>query len=328
MLPHRRHGGLARGLLAASVTLALLGSGASWHLARERDRLLADEGARLRVPATAMAERLEEGLGRWLTEARRLAANPTLRAALATPEDALGQGREVLDALQQRAPELTWVGIVRPDGTVQAATEGLLEGRNIAHRPIFRGGVEGPFLGDIHPAQMLDRLLRERRPTMNAAPIQFVDAAVPVLAPGGTMLGVVTLHIDWNWAVGQREIVLAGQPDPDPELLVVDVDGKVILGGGPELAAAPDPALLVNAPARGWVVGPDWLTATARTRSVSGHPGLGWSVAVRRRVTEVLRPLQRTRLGLAALALAGAVGAGLLAARHAPRRTALAARGN
>lgn len=57
-------------------------------------------------------------------------------------------------------PRYAWIGFARPDGTVETATGHLLEGQSVAERPWFKAALKGPFVGDLHEALLLNRLLR------------------------------------------------------------------------------------------------------------------------------------------------------------------------
>ncbi len=276
-----------RGLAAAAGAFVVCAGVATLLIGQERDRLVAQESERLGNAAYALAARLEDGLYRWLADARDLSKTTAFIAAAHDAGGGIGAGRDVLEALQGRSPEYAWIGIVRPSGVVATGSGGLLEGVDISNRPVFQGGVGGPFLGDIHAAVLLERLLRERRPDIGTAPLLFVDAAVPIPgAPGGPD-GVAAIHIDWQWSARARQSALAAYDGASaPDILIVDASGRVVLGDAP--ATEPDGT---------------WLTARAATGAVAGHPGLGWSVVARSEMAAVLAPLPAIRFRYAIIAL-------------------------
>ena len=73
--------------------------------------------------------------------------------------------RAALEQLQGTIGYAAWIGFATPDGTVKAATGGLLEGRSVAEMPWFRHGMAGIVAEDVHDAGPLGPLLppHERR---------------------------------------------------------------------------------------------------------------------------------------------------------------------
>jgi diguanylate cyclase (GGDEF)-like protein len=293
--------------LIVFVLCLLLGGGlAAMALLREHDRLVEDHGRRLEAAAGAMAGRLDAGLLAW---GRDVALLTRFAAFHAEPPDPAA-ARRLMEDLKTRASEFTWIGFASPEGRIIAATGGLLEGANVAARPWFAGGREGLYLGDVHPAVLLARLLPASEGGEGA---YFVDAAAPVVSSDGRILGVVAGHMNWLWAEGVREEMERLSPDrPAPEFLVLGADGGVLLG--PEaLRGRPLPGwdLAGLRGASGWMASPGGgATAFARTSGSGEHPGLGWLVLARRDGAAVLAPLwsQGVWLLLGTFAVAGLAG--------------------
>ncbi|MFX6804024.1 hypothetical protein ABTH20_21455, partial [Acinetobacter baumannii] len=72
-------------------------------------------------------------------------------------------------------PHYAWIGLANPEGIVQVATNGLLEGASVAQRPWFQEGSKGEYSADFHPAVLLAQKLP---PQSN--PWRFVDLSAPV----------------------------------------------------------------------------------------------------------------------------------------------------
>jgi len=91
--------------------------------------------------ALEMAERLDARMFERYREIRNIADLQPLRA-IWSGEPAVIRG--VLEKLQSSLPEYAWVGLAAPDGTVRAATKGMLEGKSVSERPWFKDGLKGP----------------------------------------------------------------------------------------------------------------------------------------------------------------------------------------
>lgn len=306
-----------RTTLVTAATCLLLGALLSGvTLLRERERLLDAHGAQLATTAGVLARRLDAGLAAWAQDVVLLARFAAFRQDPPNP----GAARTLLEDLQARSPEFSWIGFAGTDGRVIAATGGLLEGQDVAARPWFAGGMHGVHLGDVHPAVLLAKLLPASQGGANA---YFVDAAAPVVDAAGRVLGVVAGHMNWLWAEGVRqEIMRLGTDRPAPELLVAGSDGRLLLGPeaergkpvqGEAVARAGDTAR------RGWVAEDAAVTGFARTRGTADHPGLGWVVLARQDRAAVLAPLwtlgRKLAVGTLGLAALGGLLAGGLVTR-------------
>ncbi|MCB5177149.1 sensor domain-containing diguanylate cyclase [Microvirga lenta] len=228
--------------------------------------------------------------------------------------------RQVLNQLQSSFPDYAWIGYATPDGTVRAATRGMLEGQSVQARPWFQDGLKAPAVGDVHEAKLLAGLLG---PGPNNEPFRFVDVAAPVRDRDGTVIGVLGAHLSWSWADARRRALLAqpGRTGNDA-LWVLAEDGTVLLG--PEIGDKPFSAERIQAMRRERTgafedeTGPEpILTGFAVASGHRSYPGLGW-IVVSRQPDDVAfaaaRSIAWTILGLGlALALAGLVFAHFIA---------------
>ena len=97
--------------------------------------------------------------------------------ALRQPDD-IAEVRTLLDSLQHELHEIAWIGYTDPAGTVRASSDGVLEGASLSQRPVYINGIKGLFIGDVHEAVLLAKLL----PNPTGEAMKFVDIAMPVKA--------------------------------------------------------------------------------------------------------------------------------------------------
>ena len=308
--PGWRHG-LAVGLLCALLGMA----GSALVLRSEQHRLVAEDGARLADFAGVMAERLDSGLADWAKDVGLLARFEAFERRPAEP----ATSRRLLEDLKARSPSFSWIGFAGADGRVIAATGGLLEGVDVSARPWFRPGLAGLHLGDVHPAVMLAKLLPEDQG--GGPDAYFVDAAAPVRAPDGTLIGVISGHLTWRWAEAvRREMASLAPWQPAPALRVLGADGQVLLGPEGE-RGRPWP---IERTTRGWREASlpgqaPALFSYARSAEVPGRPHLGWVVVAERDRAAVLAPLRSIGLWLGLGTLGIATLGGMLAGLYAGR---------
>ncbi|MFA9218198.1 MAG: diguanylate cyclase domain-containing protein [Sphingomonadaceae bacterium] len=232
--------------------------------------------------------------------------------------------RHVLESLQKTFPDYAWIGLANLDGSIFAATQGLMEGQDLSQRPWFKGGQKQLYAGDFHPATLLGKKL-----PYSADPWRFVDAAAPVQRSDGSKRGVLCVHMSWGWSRRLVQTLLAPADQRyAAEILVVRSDGTVILGpqGMEEQKIAPPSLALSQAGPSGalqetWADGRHYRTGYARTGKPGDPSTLGWSVLVRQPEEAALagaRALQRQILLMGAiLGLALAVAAAIVARRLA-----------
>ncbi|WP_176793565.1 diguanylate cyclase domain-containing protein [Rhodospira trueperi] len=216
-------------------------------------------------------------------------------APLKTLDDPEGV-RELLDSLQTSVPSFAWIGRLDADGTVVAATGGILEGVNIAHRPVFFGAQTGPYVGDVHEAVMLANLL----PDPSGEPMKFVDVGIPVIPGGdGPPNGVLAAHLSWTWADEVLQTVLKTEGGSELDLFVVSGWGDTVLLGPKDaigqVFALPGLQLARTYGTYGgietWPDGKAYLTGYAVGYGHKDYPGLGWTVVARQPVATALAPV-------------------------------------
>ena len=268
-----------------AAAFALLGLIVPFALAavvghRMSEDLRVRSGAEIAGMARQMAHQLDSELNDVRARTRLLAGSLQLDADLDP-----AAVRRALHDFQQVTPEIAWAGFARPDGVVAAATDGLLEGQSIRHRPVFREATDAVFLGGLHPAKLLDRHLGD--PGIQE-PLRFLDVSAPVRDQAdGSLQGVVATHVSWAWAGHVRERLLSTtETRRGLAFAILGPEGDVLLGPTPpnptdtgglrianvvqEVAAAPKDA--------GW----ELVDLAAREDIVASiqdsEIGLGWRV--------------------------------------------------
>lgn len=296
-------------LIASLVLLGLVERFARHHATRNATAALGQIGWQMR-------DQLDRGMAYRYEELRVLAGLRELQ-----PDTPVEQVRAALERVQKSFPLYAWLGYVGRDGRVEAATGDLLRGQNVSKRPWFQGGAQGAFVGDVHAAQLLEKLL----PSQDE-PWRFVDIAMPVHDASGGLTHVIGAHLSWEWARDlQRSLLAPAESAYRAELFVVDAAGQVLLGppgteGKP--LGAPHAASWLRTPGsamRAWNDGLRYATAVVPTVGYKNYPGLGW-VVVARQAEEVAfadyHQLQREMLlGGIAVCLLAALCAPLVARR-------------
>ncbi len=273
--------------------------------------------ARIEGSMTSLALSMSDRLNTYLSERQKdvvaIAGMPPLQT-LWTGDPA--RIRPVLDAMQANLPDYVWVGFARSDGTVTAASAGMLEGASVADRPWFLAGMKGPMIDDVHEAKLLAGLLG---PNKLGEPFRLVDVAAPIRGADGTTIGVLGTHLSWTWGDDLRKRVLSRlDPALKTDIWVISAEGKVLLG--PEFGIQPFSAEELTAIRS---TGRQTFTDTSRQAPALTHAmvategparDLGWIVVSRRPLDVAFAEANRIAstigwigLALAAMALLAAV---------------------
>lgn len=252
-------------------------------------------GHGLRELALQTADKLDRGMFERYREVKLLAQ----RRDLGPAGGSLAQRRAVLDSIQQSYGYYDWIGMADVDGRVQVAGRGLLEGADVSQRPWFRNALKGINVGDVHEAVLLAKLL----PAPGNEPLRFVDVAFPYQDGAGKTLGVLGVHLSWQWARSvERSVIAQVAARGKVEALIVGSNGDVLLGPAslqgkkldlPSLRAAQrqDAGYLVER----WPDGASYLVGFSRSRGFDAYPGLGWTVLVRQAEADAYAPARALR---------------------------------
>lgn len=193
--------------------------------------------------------------------------------------------KQLIDELKTKFPSFSWIGITDTEGTVIAASDDILLGESIAERPVFLEATKESFIGDVHDAILLSKLL----PNPSGEPLQFVDISVPIKDETGKFIGVFATHLSWEWAKEMEQNLLkaTNSKDETEVLIVSNRDRTVLLG--PEglvgqqiekdlldqLASSTEPNEVVE-----WN-NKRYVTGYAMEDGYGDYEGLGWHVIVR-----------------------------------------------
>jgi diguanylate cyclase (GGDEF)-like protein len=300
-----RQVGLATAVIGLVMALGLAG-GAGLMAYRQALAQVEAETARL---ALATSTRLTESLHSRYREIALLAGLEPLRPLWTGRPEAL---RPALEALLRTAPDYAWIGFAAADGSVRAATHGLLEGTSVTAQRWFRDGLKAPALVDVHAADLPARGLRAK-----PGPLRVVDLAFPVVDTDGAVVGVLGAHLDWQALVAQDTV-------SDPGIIIAAADGTMLAGADADVSAvAPERLALMRSTGRGTLRddmgGAAVLTGFAAERAADGFPGLGWIVLARRPADAALAAAGDLAVAISALGLfmaAAAIALALVIARR------------
>ncbi|PLS15501.1 diguanylate cyclase [Bacillus sp. M6-12] len=200
--------------------------------------------------------------------------------------------RKILDQLSESIPSFSWAGVIDREGKVFASTGGLLEEADISERPVFQKAKSDTYIGDVHDAVLLSKLL----PNPSGAPLQFVDISTPIYGKTGEAKGVLAAHFSWEWSKEMSEKVLHSYDDhiKNMDILVVSSRNNTVLLGPKELVGKPLNIKSVKEAQKqksGWLLekwpdGKKYVTGYAYGKGYLNYPGLGWSVLARQHETE------------------------------------------
>ncbi|MBD2153677.1 ATP-binding protein [Leptolyngbya sp. FACHB-16] len=265
--------------------------------------------------AYQMADKLDRGM---FERYRDIQVAATLDPIYQTASPATQ--RELLETLQTTYPNYAWIGLTDLQGTVTASTGGLLEGKDVSQRPWFQQAKLAPYVGDVHEAKLLAKLL----PNPTNEPLRFVDVSVPVKDPQGQAVGILGAHLSWNWAKEVQQSLLAPiEQHRQVEIFILDHTNQILLypTGFEGDRTTTHIGSLTNATdsqtntrlfrQKGY------LESTVQSQGYGDYPGLGWQVYVRQPTQIALAPARMLQLQV----LAVGIGVGLLMALWSVQRS-------
>lgn len=269
--------------IVLSVILSYYAAALSRH---QIERELGENFARR---AQGIVDALDRGMFERYREIQIVAALDDIR----NPSVDTEKKRAILEKLQHTFDAYAWVGICDVQGKGVVGTGKYLEGKDLSKRPWCSKGREKPFVGDVHDALLLSKLL----PNPSGEMFYLVDVAAPVIDRSGTLQGVLCGHIFWKWA----EETLASKKDEGIDILLLSRDGLVLAGPEPgrtELAKlAPATWTNIAGDRSGlgslrdkWNNGSEYLIGYARDAGYRSYPGLGWTAVVRQNAAAAFAP--------------------------------------
>ena len=263
--------------------------------------MVSDVGRGLAQTAAGLGGRLDADMHARASEVAGLSELP----ALMDP----ATGHRVAAALLQEEPALAWFGVLDAHGLVLASSHGVLEGTNIAVRPVFAQGIKGPYLGDVHQAVLLGGLLKDYGfgHSDDGSEIRFVDVSRPIMEDGRAV-GVVAAHFSWDWASRLARAASQDAGYAGLDMFVLGADGSVLAGppgsAGKKLDT-PASRASRSSTASGYSV-ERWDDGELYLVGYSQRGPLGWTVLSRERLSDAMLPsaLVRRQILLLGIALA------------------------
>ena len=303
---------LATSVLCAILTIVLVALVQN----QAREHVRESIGFGLGELAQQAADKLDRGMYERYREVNLLAR----RLADLGPAATVESRRRLLDDAYRSYGYYSWLGVADLDGRVAVSARGLLEGANVAKRPWFTNALQGTYIGDVHEAVLLAKLL----PSVNGEPQRFVDVAFPIEGPDEQPRGVLGAHLSWQWARDvERSVINPIQAGRAVDALIVDAKGMVLLGPPGLQGRTVDTDSLRRARTQrgvgyvleAWDDGRDYLVGYSQTGGYGDYPGMGWTVLLRQEAGNAYAPVHRlgqytlwTGVGLAVLfSIAGAL---------------------
>lgn len=286
--------------LAVAVLTGVMLLLAQWLLVGEMERRTF---LRSQHRAATVAQELD-------TELRSALREVQLLARAARPEAGRETLRADLDHLLRHSSQFVWLGLVSLDGEVLVGSQGWLEGRSIATRPVFRQSLGGTFVGDTHPAVALADLMARQG---KVSP-ELLDIGEPVRDAQGRVVAVLAAHLGLDWVERLQRMATgdAQSTTPVPALTVHVLSGR---DGRNVLANAPPPAGVPRHVPRPSMVrdlaGHSYIAASAEIGDAQAPGLLPWRVLVLQERAAALGPAWRVMRSMALLGGLSAVLVGL-----------------
>ena len=300
-----------------ALMIAVLVSLLSWLLGSfishdSNSRMIKEIGQDLAENAYQMSDRLDRDMDSRIHLLNVISRLQIMQQASDTP-----QIRHLLNHVQQQFPSFAWIGVIAPDGVVKAATQGVLEQTNISERPVFIEGRQHLFIGDVHDARLLSKLL----PNPSGETMRFVDISLPLFGDGSSNtpstrpLGVLAAHLSWGWAEELRQSLFKPQQTRrKAAFFVLGASHEVILGPRESVGQVLPLPLLDNLSpqqtrwgVQRWPDGNDYLTGIALSHGYGSYPGLGWTVVARQPLDEAYAPAKELQRDILVWGIALAV---------------------
>ncbi|MDK2125108.1 sensor domain-containing diguanylate cyclase [Parachitinimonas caeni] len=303
-----------------SIAFALLGllisSGLGMALIQAVEEEMREEvGNDLAVTAVQIRDALDRTVYDRFVDLRAMTTLRQINEPGRSPAD----GRKLLEKMQIHYPDLAWIGYADMDGVVRFATSQVMEGVNVGIRPWFTNGLRDSYVGDVHEAALLTKLLG--MPNSPDQSVRFIDIAMPVRDEAGVIRGVLGAHLFWkslsDITSSSAEIVRARWVPV--ELFILDKGGRALLTPPGASSAIPQTlAVLQKSPGvaaqvLGWPDNFEYLTSVTLTKGLHEFKGLDWQIVVRQRADQAFASItllqsRITMLGLACIATAGLIG--------------------
>ncbi len=260
-----------------------------------------------------LSKRVNDILDREMLERYREIKFAATLPVMTSEKSTVDEKREFIQKIKDNYNHHEWIGYALPDGKVEAGTNGYLEGKNVKARPWLPNGLEGPYIGDVHDALLLAKLL----PNNSGEPIYFSDVAFPVINNEGKTLGVLCSHLTWQWT---RDVIRSIQKDNDVDIFLLSKDGLILVGpDNTERSKISDVSLSVAETFKDekslyktiiWDKETKYLTASSVSSGFEEYKGFSWKVIVRQPIDKAFKTANDNTLSILYVSLlAGFLGA-------------------
>ena len=239
-----------------------------------------------------LSKRVNDILDREMLERFREIRFAASLPILTNENSSINEKRELIQKIKDNYNHHEWIGYALPDGTVEVGTNGYLEGKNVKARPWHPNGLTGPYIGDVHDALLLAKLL----PNNSGEAIYFLDVAFPVINKDGKTLGVLCTHLTWQWT---RDVIRSIQKEHGVEIFLLSKDGMILVGpGNSERANISDISSNVaqsfntneeSFKILNWNDNIKYLTASSVSKGFEEYEGFSWKVIVREPINEAFK---------------------------------------
>ncbi|PLT33125.1 diguanylate cyclase domain-containing protein [Bacillus sp. V5-8f] len=203
----------------------------------------------------------------------------------------------LLNKLQENFPSFAWVGFTDKDGNVLASTHGILRDADISARPVYREALEETFIGDVHEAVLLAKLL----PNPSGEELKFVDISTPVYGYDNQFIGVLATHLSREWMKEVKGTMVDSLENRKGiEFFIVSEKNNDVILGPNDMLGKPlniKSVGLAGSEKKGWTIetwedGKQYLTGYVRADGYKNYKGLGWTVLVRQPVEVAYAPVK------------------------------------
>ncbi|MHB0951188.1 MAG: cache domain-containing protein [Allorhizobium sp.] len=181
---------------------------------------------------------------------------------------------------------ISWGAFAGIDGRIQASSNGLLVGEDASERGWFKGGLKGPYAGEVREDVTL--------PSGQGASPRFISLSMPVRGSAGEIRGVLDLRLNFEWP----KDYLSDMADAlDIDVFLLSTKGEIIIasdGGSygaldlPSVRAAQTGATATNL--ERWPDGRLYFTTTLPEIVYRDVPTFGWSLIARIPADTLLAP--------------------------------------
>ncbi len=260
-----------------------------------------------------LSKRVNDILDREMLERYREIKFAASLPIMTSEKSTIDEKREFIQKIKNNYNHHEWIGYALPDGTVEIGTNGYLEGKNVKARPWLPNGLEAPYIGDVHDALLLAKLL----PNNSGEPIYFSDVAFPVINNEGKTLGVLCTHLTWQWT---RDVIRSIQKDNNVDIFLLSKDGLILVGpDNTERSNIKDISPSVAEAFNGneslyktisWDKDIKYLTASSVSNGFEEYKGFSWKVIVRQPIEKAFKTANDNTLSILYVSLiAGFLGA-------------------